>query len=256
VSVGLAYGRTFEARGRVHEGALYVGWQATAFYDGGPPPTEEMLKRAQKDAAGVARVDLESGAVAMLPAERFPAEAELGLPPALRGQKSAPYYVGPEPGAVREEKMLAARDRVAALHWVEEQGQQVISLKRWDRATGGALPTVELIRDDAAWLWLPADRQHMLVKADQVKARPKEANRAWQVFSLATGERLGQFVPQTGRAYQPTVIGGRVYYAETGPGQGVGGWVSPRWLVAVDLASGKEAWRRAVVPERHLPPRP
>jgi hypothetical protein len=256
VSVGLDYGRTFDARGQMHKGDLYVRWEAHAFYDSGPPPTPEILAQAKKDAVGVARVNLESGAVERLPAERFPVELAPDLPKGLRDVTSAPYYVGPAPGAERLERPLVVRDRVAALRWVEEQKQQVISLKLWDRATGGELPTLELLRADSVWVWLSADGEHMLLKADQAKGRPEPANRAWQVFALATGRRLGQFVPESGATYQPTVIGGRAYFVETGPGQGVGGWVSPRRLVAVDLATGKEVWRVAVLPEKILPPRP
>src|SRR5262249_11891137 len=207
-------GRSFEASGLMHKGDLYVRWEAHAFNDRMPPPDNP--NAGQKDAAGVARVGLDGGAVALLPADKFPVEAA-ALPAALREQQSAPYYVGSAPGADRLQKLLVVRDRVAAVHWVEEQKQQVISLKRWERATARELPPAAMIRADAAWVWLSADGEHMLVKADHVKGRPQPEHRAWRAFSLASGEALGQFVPETGAAYQPTVIGGCVYYTEVGP---------------------------------------
>src|SRR5262249_14909430 len=90
VVVGLEHGRSFEASGLMHKGDLYVRWEAHAFNDRMPPPDNP--NAGQKDAAGVARVGLDGGAVALLPADKFPVEAA-ALPAALREQQSAPYYV-------------------------------------------------------------------------------------------------------------------------------------------------------------------
>jgi hypothetical protein len=60
------YGRTFKSAARVEKGAVDYVWQANAFYAGGAPPPPEILKAANKSAAGSVRVDLETGKVELL----------------------------------------------------------------------------------------------------------------------------------------------------------------------------------------------
>src|SRR5262249_7038475 len=82
VSVGLAHGRSFSASGVVDKGDLYLRWQARAWYAGGARPTPQIEAAARKNAEGVARIDLKSGKVEMLGADKMPATT--ALPEALQ----------------------------------------------------------------------------------------------------------------------------------------------------------------------------
>jgi hypothetical protein len=70
------YGRTFRTGARVEQDAVLVVWQANAFYAGGAAPPPEILKAAQKEAAGVASIDMKTGKVSVL--ERKPKAEEFG----------------------------------------------------------------------------------------------------------------------------------------------------------------------------------
>lgn len=54
-------GKLFSARGWLVSGSVVLHWRAGSRYFGGTRPTGEILKEATKDAAGEARVSLETG---------------------------------------------------------------------------------------------------------------------------------------------------------------------------------------------------
>jgi hypothetical protein len=83
VSVKAEYGRSFSSSAKVEGKALYLSWQARAFYAGGARPTPEIEKAARKEASGVARVDLETGKIEVLEkdkAAKFPVTGEVVNP--------------------------------------------------------------------------------------------------------------------------------------------------------------------------------
>jgi len=71
VSVDVAYGRTFRSSVRVEGKTLFLSWEARAFYAGGAPPPPEVIKAAEKAASGVARVNLETGKIEPLDADKI-----------------------------------------------------------------------------------------------------------------------------------------------------------------------------------------
>jgi hypothetical protein len=73
---GHTHGLSFRTGARVEQDAVIVAWQANAFYAGGPPPPPEVVKAAQKEAVGVASIDLKTGKV--LAQERKPKPEEFG----------------------------------------------------------------------------------------------------------------------------------------------------------------------------------
>ena len=78
-SVQTAYGRSFRSSAKVEGNALYLSWEARAFYAGGARPTPQIEKAARKEASGAARVDLDSGKVEALDpdqAAKFPVTGE------------------------------------------------------------------------------------------------------------------------------------------------------------------------------------
>lgn len=71
VSVSTALGRTFHGGARVNIDGLWLSWEARAFYAGGARPTPEIEEAARKAASGVFRVDLDTGKIEALAADRI-----------------------------------------------------------------------------------------------------------------------------------------------------------------------------------------
>jgi hypothetical protein len=88
VSVQVAYGRSFRSSARVDIKGLWLSWEARAFYAGGARPTPQIEKAARKEASGVARVDLDTGKIEPLDADKiaagkfFPIPADALIPKA------------------------------------------------------------------------------------------------------------------------------------------------------------------------------
>jgi hypothetical protein len=88
VSVQVAYGRSFRSSARVDIKGFWLSWEARAFYAGGARPTPQIEKAARKEASGVARVDLDTGKIKPLDADKiaagkfFPIPAEAVTPKA------------------------------------------------------------------------------------------------------------------------------------------------------------------------------
>ena len=126
VSVGGGYGRSFASSGRIHDGALLLTWQARAWYAGGARPSREIEERARKQDAGIAKVNLESGKVEMLPADKAPAATT--LPKELEKVTSQQYWTGSD----WQKKPLVAGKVAAALDVKDlGGGKAVMTLKRW-----------------------------------------------------------------------------------------------------------------------------
>jgi hypothetical protein len=81
VSVDVAYGRSFRSSVRVEGKTMWLSWEARAFYAGGAPPPPKLEKAARKEAAGVVRVDLDTGKVESLDAENIAAGKFFPMPP-------------------------------------------------------------------------------------------------------------------------------------------------------------------------------
>jgi hypothetical protein len=80
VSVDVAYGRSFRSSVRVEGKTLWLSWEARAFYAGGAPPPPEIEKAERKEGAGVERVDLDTGKIESLDAEKIAAGKFFPMP--------------------------------------------------------------------------------------------------------------------------------------------------------------------------------
>jgi hypothetical protein len=80
VSVQVAYGRSFRSSARVDINGLWLSWEARAFYAGGARPTPQIEKAARQEASGVARVDLDTGKVEPLDADKIAAGKFFPIP--------------------------------------------------------------------------------------------------------------------------------------------------------------------------------
>jgi hypothetical protein len=251
VSVGGDYGHSFTSRGRVQDGALLLSWDARAWYAGGARPTREIEERARKHDAGVAKVNLESGKVEMLPAEKAPADTP--LPKELAKVISQQYWTGSD----WQKKPIVAGKVAAALDLKNLGGDKaVLSLKRWDLASGKEEETVHLLEGRALWPQLAGDGRHLFVHQALVKEQLPAGDYAWWVFDLETGKQVAK-LPYDGQLTDGVVLGSRLYYLASGPRKfAPGPTVQPRSVKAVDLKTGKLAWERPVQGVQILPPPP
>jgi PQQ enzyme repeat len=253
VSVGVTYGRSFSSQARVHNGELLLRWRANAFYAGGAAPTPEILEAAKKEASGVAQVNLESGKVAMLPAEKAPPDPKGKLPEQLAKKVSLQYWTGSD----WKTDLFVVGNTVSALDVQAPGGVATMSLKRWDLTTGKPLDTVELLRGKELWPQVSIDGQHVFVHQALVKEQLPPGDYAWWVFSLETGKQLCK-LPYEGPLNNVTVVGTRALFLVGGQrlGPRPGNMVQPRSLRALDLKTGKVAWERPVEGVKVLLPLP
>jgi hypothetical protein len=251
VSVGGGYGRSFTSSGRAHDGALLLTWEARAWYAGGARPTPEIEKAARKHETGVAKVNLESGKVEMLPADKAPPGPK--LPKDLEKVSSQQYWTGSD----WQTKPLVAGQVLAALE-VKDQGsgKAAMSLKRWNLATGKEEEPVKLLEGKSLWPQVSADGRYLFVHQALVKEQLPEGDYAWWVFDLETGKQAAK-LPYEGPLAEPVVLASRLYYLVSGPRKfGPGPMVQPRSVKAVDLKTGKVAWEHAIEGVKVLPPLP
>jgi hypothetical protein len=250
VSVGGGYDRSFASSGRVRDGSLLLTWEARAWYAGGARPSPEVEKRARKLESGVAKVNLDSGKVEMLSADKAPAGP--ALPKELAKVVSHQYWTGSD----WQKKPIVAGKVVAALEATDlGGGKSALTLKRWDLATGKEEESVKLLEGKALWPQVSADGRHLFVHQALVKEQLPKGDYAWWVFDLESGKQVAK-LPYEGQLTDAVVLGSRVYYLSYVPRKiGPGATVEPRSVKAVDLATGKQAWERPVEGVKVFPQR-
>jgi hypothetical protein len=237
VVVGGGPGRTWSADARFEKGNLLLKWQANSFYYGGAAPPPEVEKAARKSASGVAQVNLESGKVEALDADKFPAGPK--LPKELEKVQN-PLVVG---------------DKVMSLA-VEQAGQeQKLVRKAWDLASGKELEPVTLMQGKSLFYLAGGDGKHVAVHQALVKEQLPQGDYAWWVFNLETGKEVIKFPYEEGTT-GVSVVGPRAYYVVQTQKPGGFAGVITRTLKAVDLKSGKVVWDRAVESTKIIPPPP
>jgi hypothetical protein len=253
VVVGTAHGRSFASAGRLHQGDLLLRWRAGAFYAGGAAPPPEVLRRARKSAAGVARVSLDTGRVEMLAPDKVPAPAAVKLPEGLEKVAARPHWNGFE----QEKRVHVAGSHAVAPDVEFAGGKQKLVLRRWQLSDGKALAPVTLLEGKALRVEVGSDGGTVLVHQSLTRQALPPGDYAWWAFSLETGERVAKFPYEEGTV-TATVLGPRAYYLVQVPSRG--GRPDPftlaRALKAVDLKSGKLLWERPVEGRRMLPQPP
>jgi hypothetical protein len=246
VSVGLTHGRSFAALSRVQDGDLWLRWQARAWYAGGARPTPEIEKAARKNADGAARIDLKTGKVEMLDADKMPAEEGPKVSDEVR-KAAARNYADAFGG--RKDVHTAGKLAVAL-----DQDKQKLVLRRWELDTGKELEAVPLLEAPAfSWQFAPGGLA-LVHKALAKEALPK-GDYAWWVFDLGTGKEVARF-PYEENTEAATVLGPRAYYVVLGGRAGPSDLSQGRTLKAVELKSGKPLWEQKIEPRRMLLPLP
>ena len=235
-------GRSFFSRAWTDKGAVLIAWQASTWYWGGAAPSPEILKAAQHNASGVARVDLDSGKVEMLETAKAPAP-----PGEAKLSKELQKEAGPT---------VAASGDYAVVVAVEPSGGKAkVVLKRWDLTTEKPLDPVVLAEGGVYQVVTLPPAGMTLVREGSVGG-PAPDEVTWTAYALATGKEAAKFNTEPG-AGQFSVIGPRAYYVVQGQPTGPPfAGVIPRTLKAVDLKTGKRLWERPLEGERLPSPPP
>jgi hypothetical protein len=104
VSVDVAYGRSFRSSASVEGKTLWLSWEARAFYAGGAPPPPEIEKAARKEAAGVARIDLDTGKIESLDVEKIAAGKFFPMPAEATNPKVGALTLQVQDGSAKNAK--------------------------------------------------------------------------------------------------------------------------------------------------------
>jgi hypothetical protein len=222
---------------RIDQGDLWLKWRARA----GKPGA-----KGAKEAAGAVHIDLKSGKVEMLGADKTPPPP----PPALRLSKALtklaerPY----ETTAGPETNVLTAGAFAAA---VDVEKQKVV-LRRWDAATEKEQDPVTLAEGGPFQVILSPAAGMVSIRPVPDPKRPADAGR-WRVFSLETGKLRASFPAEPG-TIGAAVVGGRFFYSYRGPPPpdlqaAAKDARAVSMMKVVDLDTGRLAWWKPMDPD-------
>ena len=232
---------TFLCRARLEAQALVVAWEAHARYSGGAAPPREVLRQANREAAGTVRIDLDTGRAEAAAPESPGASLSAGT---LRESDAPPS----SPDVVWQTEPWQTGDRLAALAMKQEVPGLSLRLETRSRgASPAAAEQVELARGAGMVPSLSADGRYVLVEPDEPSPVSPGAPRPWWVFETATGRRIAT-VPHEEGARQPCVVGGRLFYLVQEPLQPAPGQEVRTLVRSRDLGSGALLWERPLAP--------
>ena len=132
-----------------------------------------------------------------------------------------------------------------------------LTLKRWDAVTGAALPDRELSKKAVAAL-SSADRTEVLASERVGAGGPDDPEYRWSIFSVSTGERLGEIRRDTSASPFLLWNGTLVFEAPSHGYRTSGGtWIDePLKIRGVRLSTGVPLWDRAIRDLRYRGTRP
>jgi hypothetical protein len=255
VVTGEAPGHSFRSRWRLEKNQLVLAWEASAWTEA----TAQFPERdpgSRKQAAGVARVDLEGGQVESGPPEKEEEPATPRLPRhldklAVRWHGAMGRYLvavileeverKPDPAANKYPGFAAApredgaggssavgrsdAGRPALGRAEARRGrrprQQALMVRAWDWLTGKPASPRELLRGQRLVVQLSLDKGHLWLRdaapsPEEMVTSEARKGYDWSVFSIAKGEFVGR-VPFVPGTQGITVVGRRAYYLVAGP---------------------------------------
>jgi hypothetical protein len=121
-----------------------------------------------------------------------------------------------------------------------------VILKRWNAASGAALPDVVLVKDGVVAI-PSSDARHVLASERVGKGGPDDPEYRWSVFSQESGLRLAQLRRDVSAA--PFFVSDRSVILESPPHGFLQGntWVArPLEIIAVSLTNGNSIWSHAI----------
>lgn len=252
IVTGEAHGHSFVTHWHKEKHHLVLDWQASAWYAGKSRPTSEETQSARKHASGIARIDLRTGQIEILPPPGEPAASAAGLtaPPPLPEQL--------EQKALRWQKLIGQHWKVLALE--EEKGQQCLVLHSWDRQKEAEQQPQELMRGRRLLVRTTVDEQILCLREanpnpDEQVSLTQRRQPNWWLFAVQTGKLIGSIADEAGMNTL-VVLDQHMFYLVPGTlrGQLDHPNVQPQLLRAVDLSTGKKIWERPVAGKLIAPP--
>ncbi len=236
VSVLPTAGRSFALKGDREDGQPVLVWEAGSSYAGGARPTQQILARETRGAAGVIHLDAVSGAV-LGRTSREPKRRPLeGV--GASTDKTAPYWNGIE---WSREPIVVDGVRVA-LELAGTTGHESLSVRHWKEGDEGASETVELGTGRSLHPVVSSDLRHIFVH-DKMAAM-KDGTAEWRAYSLPDG-RLEATVPFRPGTLAAVAVDSKIIVliedSRLVPGA-PGRMLLPRRLEAIDLETGETAW--------------
>jgi hypothetical protein len=241
---------TFRYQTCLEEDELLLEWEAHAMYRGGAPPPPHIQAQANQAAAGVARIDLRTGKVQMLP---LPRKGEMQRPPELQNENLFSYQQGPSD--TWETDPWVVDDVLAAISGEIIEEQQVLKLQRWNRATGEMYEPATLVQDEALVSYVTPDGSFVFIHSEKQPEAAAGVQGSWWLFSAATAERIAVLGYEKGTR-EACVLNSTVYYIVENPPVSIrrGGEIPQSTMTALDIGSGKRIWQRALSPRRTTKP--
>jgi hypothetical protein len=247
VITGEAPGHSFKVEGRVYKDTLVLDWQARAWHEGKKKLTAAEADKLRQSAEGLARIDLATGKVEMIPTELASTRIGVVVPEKDLDKKTVRWQ-----GTVN--------GQFKAILLEQDASGQHAQLAAWDRL-GVATGTPRVLKSGKR-LAVLASLDERLIGIREILPSPDvrpvtddKEHYAWSLFSLDTGELVARvaFEPST----QGLVVHGtRLIVVQSG--SLVGGHnqpsVSGRSLKAIDMKTGKILWQHAIAGKVVRPP--
>lgn len=139
---------------------------------------------------------------------------------------------------------------VVALQYVEQDGKNLLVLRRWLRRSGRSLPSTSLLGHDYSFRSFSRDCHHlMLSKATD--------GFTWRIYSTKDARAIGEVHNQL-PGPEFFILGSHLIYQSPAAGEetGRGVIIHPARLVAIGFDDGRELWTRPIGEASHVEPAP
>jgi hypothetical protein len=154
-----------------------------------------------------------------------------------------------ESGALAS-RLCTVDNVIAALQYADKNGEKHVTLRRWYKDTGEALPEIRLFGSELTFRDFSGDCRHLL-------ASKGNAGWIWYIYSVVTGNLLAEL---HNRLPGPRffIWEGSLIYQSPGAAEKISGRlkIEPPRLVALDLKSGEELWATPVGEADYVGPHP
>jgi hypothetical protein len=226
---------------------LLLEWKAQARYRGGAPPSAYIQAQANKAATGLARIDLKTGKVRMLPLE---SRRETELPKELQESTLFSYQIGAS-DTWETEPWLVDEKIAAAITGEIDEEQQALQLQRWNPATGKAQKPVALVKGLALVSYVTPDGGYIFIHSEMPTEESSPNKTPWWLFSVSTGKQLAVLDYEQG-AREACVLASKVYYIVDNPPPALrsDGDILQSTIKALDIVSGRLLWQHLLSGKR------
>jgi hypothetical protein len=202
-----------------------------------PKPFQDALPPKIRMEQGAALLDTASRTVAVV------------SPDVVSTRSRAPLAVGAllDAGSLKEPYWLTENVASSISDTPNSNGGRIVTLQRWDAETGAVLKELTLYEGQVQSRMGSSDQQHFVVSARTGEAVNGVHQYRWSIFSLASGEAVGEIIMD--RSITPfSLVDGQLLHVLPPFGHLVEGkWIEmPPQLRLLDLQSGEVIWAKPI----------